>query len=238
MIDRYSKKVAITSQDRLQPMDKWEDYPIKVLDMAPLIMVRLLTVSSFFSTCGCFLRVEGSFFEDLPPLSLACGWPLGANGSLSCEWRCLQELRVEGPSGARKRGPNRPPEWAKPAGLGRPAQAHPGPVRSPLPSRGSSCIYALSPPQLALFWWCHPHVQDWGSPCMKSGLLRFNSRGYSFVTLRSLPPLEVISSSSWTWIRLLNCSFELVVNLSFMSMLFYINIALPNTHTKMNLLYD
>jgi hypothetical protein len=29
---------------------------MKVLDMTPLIMVTLPTVSSFFSTCGCFLR--------------------------------------------------------------------------------------------------------------------------------------------------------------------------------------
>jgi hypothetical protein len=40
---------------------------------------------------------------------------------------------------------NRHREWAGPAGLGRPAQAHLGPVRSPLRSRGSSCIYALFP---------------------------------------------------------------------------------------------
>jgi hypothetical protein len=113
--------------------------------MAPLIMVTLPTVSSFFSTCGCFLRVERSFSKDLPPLSLSYGWPLGANGSLFCEWRRLHELRVEGLSSARKGGPNRPPEWVKPAGLGRSAQGHPGPVRSPLRSRGSSCIYALCP---------------------------------------------------------------------------------------------
>jgi hypothetical protein len=50
--------------------------------------------------------------------------------------------------------------------------------------------------------------------------------------------LEVISSSSWTRTRLLNCCFELVVNLSFMSMFSYINITLPNAHTEMNLLYD
>jgi hypothetical protein len=85
--------------------------------MAPLIMVTLPTISSFFSTCGCFLRVEQSFSpNDFPPLSLDCGWPLDANGSLSCEWRCLHELRVEGSSGARKGGPNRPPKWARPAG--------------------------------------------------------------------------------------------------------------------------
>jgi hypothetical protein len=64
-------------------------------------------------------------------LSLACGWPLGANGSLYCEWRRLHGLRVEDPSSARKGGPNRRWNWAKPAGLGRPAQAHPGPVGHP-----------------------------------------------------------------------------------------------------------
>jgi hypothetical protein len=132
MIARYLNKVAIISQDRLQPMDKWEDYPIKVLDIAPLIMVTLPTVSSFFSTCRCFLQVERSFSKDLPPLSLACGWPLGANGSLPCEWRRLHELRVEAPSSTRKGGPYRPPEWARPASLGQSAQAHPGPVQSPL----------------------------------------------------------------------------------------------------------
>jgi hypothetical protein len=52
------------------------------------------------------------------------------------------------------------------------------------------------PHPLAPFWLCHPRVQDGGSPCMKSDLLRFNPRGCSFVTLQSLPPLGVISSSS------------------------------------------
>jgi hypothetical protein len=72
--------------------------------MAPLIMVTLLTVYSFFSTRGCFLQVGQSFSVDLPPLSLACGWLLGANGSLYCEWRRLHEIRVEDPSAARKGG--------------------------------------------------------------------------------------------------------------------------------------
>jgi hypothetical protein len=89
--------------------------------------------------------------NDLPPFSLACGWPLGVNGSLSCEWRRLHELRVEGSSGARKGGPNRPPEWARLVGLGRPAQAHPGSVWSPLHSRGFSCIYAFCPLHLHYF---------------------------------------------------------------------------------------
>jgi hypothetical protein len=119
MIDRYSNNVAITSQDRLQPMDKWEDYPIKVLDMAPLIMVTLPTVSSLFSTCGFFLRVERSSSEDLHSLSLTCGWPLGANGSLPANGGTstnlgLKILRVQGKGGGRSdagTGPGRP-AWA------------------------------------------------------------------------------------------------------------------------------
>jgi hypothetical protein len=42
-----------------------------------------------------------------------------ANGSPSYEWRRLPEFRVEGSSGERKGRPNRPPEWARPVGLGR-----------------------------------------------------------------------------------------------------------------------
>jgi hypothetical protein len=79
-------------------------------------------------------------------LSLACGWPLGANGSLSCEWRCLHELRVKILRVQGKWGRTDP--WSGP---GRPTQAHPGPVRSPLCSRGSSCIYALCPLHLHHF---------------------------------------------------------------------------------------
>jgi hypothetical protein len=60
------------------------------------------------------------------------------------EWRSLQNFRVEDPSGARKGGgANRPPEWARPVGLGRPAQALSSPVRSLLHSRGSSGDYAF-----------------------------------------------------------------------------------------------
>jgi hypothetical protein len=113
--------------------------------MAPLIMVTLPTVSSFFSTCGCFLRVGRSSSGDVPSLSLARGWPLGANGSLSCEWRRLQGLRVEDPSGARKGGPNRPRNWARPASLGRPAQAHPDPVRSPFAPVGPHAFMHFAP---------------------------------------------------------------------------------------------
>jgi hypothetical protein len=47
---------------------------------------------------------------------------------------------VEDPSGARKGG-----RTDARSGLGRPAQTHFGPVRSPLRSRGSSGNYALCP---------------------------------------------------------------------------------------------
>jgi hypothetical protein len=63
----------------------------------------------------------------------------------SSEWQRLQGFGVEDPSGARKGGPNRRQNWAGPAGLGRPAQAHFGPVLSPLRSRWSSGDYALCP---------------------------------------------------------------------------------------------
>jgi hypothetical protein len=57
------------------------------------------------------------------------------------------------------------------------------------------------------------------------------SSGVFLVALRSLPPLEVISSSLWTRTRLRKCSFELFVNPSFMSMFSYINTTLPNACT-------
>jgi hypothetical protein len=129
-----------------------------VLDIALLIMVSFPMVSSFFSTRGCFLRGGQSPSGDLPPLSLACGWPPGANGSLLVEWWRLQGFRVEDPSGARKGGPNRPPGWARPAGLGRPTQAHLGSVQSPLRSRGSSGDYAL----------CHLHLHDFDDVILAS----------------------------------------------------------------------
>jgi hypothetical protein len=102
--------------------------------MAPLIMVTLPTVSSFFSTCGCFLRDGRSSSGDLPPLSLACGWPLDANGSLFREWRRLQGLRVEDPSGA-KRGAEPTPELGQAGQLGSTGlgPSRPGSVTPSLP---------------------------------------------------------------------------------------------------------
>jgi hypothetical protein len=153
-----------------------------------------------------------------------------------CEWLSLlsnggaQAFRVQDPSGARKTGPNRPPEWAGPAGLGRPAWAHFGPVRSPLSLCGSLCIYVL----------CPLHLHDFDDVILVSKmevLFAWSSVFYTsilgvfLVALRSSPPLEVISSISWTRTRLRKCSFELVANPSFMSMFSYINTTLPNACT-------
>jgi hypothetical protein len=198
-------------------------------------MVTLPTVSSFFSTCGCFLRDGRSPSGDLPSLSSLwmdswCKW-------LSpYEWRHFPDfrveiLRVQGKGGKPTSGVGQ---------AGRPGPTSPGPPRpsSVAPSLPWVLMHlCTSPLPLAWFWRCHPRVQDGGSPFMKLGLLRFNPRGCSFITLRSLQPLEVISSSSWTRTRLRKCFFELVANPSFMSMFSYTNTTLPNACTKMNLLY-
>jgi hypothetical protein len=62
-------------------------------------------------------------------------------------------LRVQG-----KGGPNRRREWARPAGLGRLAQAHPGPLGRPIAPRGSSGDYAL----------CPLHFHDFGDVILTS----------------------------------------------------------------------
>jgi hypothetical protein len=152
-------------------MDKWDDYPIKVLDMAPLRMVTLPMVSSFFSTCGCFHRVERSFSRTISLLfSLACGWPPGrmalclANGGTSSNLG-LKDL------GCKKREAEPTPRVGQAGRLG---PTGPGPSRpgSVAPSLPWVLMYLCTlPPPLAPFWWCHPHVQDGGSPCMKSSLL-------------------------------------------------------------------
>jgi hypothetical protein len=98
-------------------MDEQGDYHIKVLIMAPLIMVSLPTV---------FLLLH----ERVPPSrrlislqryssSLSILWMASW-----CEWLSLLSnggapaFRVQDPSGARKTGTNWPPKWAGPASLG------------------------------------------------------------------------------------------------------------------------
>jgi hypothetical protein len=174
--------------------------------------------------------------NDLPPPLSSLWMASRANGSLSCEWRRLQQLRVEGSLSARKGGPNRPPEWARPAGLGRPTQAHPGPVRSPLRSCGSSCIYAL----------CPLHLQDFDDVILTSKmevLLAWSPVFYAWILGDVLCNTSVLATLGSDFIKLLNMNktpkllfwtrrgFVLYVHV------FLQNIILPNAHTKMNLLY-
>jgi hypothetical protein len=160
--------------------------------MAPLIMVSLPTVSSFFSTCGCFLRGGRSPSGDLPPLSLACGWPPGANGSLPLEWRHLQGLRVEVPSGARKGGPNRPSEWAGSARRPRPISARFG---RPFTTVGPQVIMHFAPSTCMILTMSSSRPR-WRFSVHEVGSFTLQSPGVFLVALRSLPPLEVISPSS------------------------------------------
>jgi hypothetical protein len=67
-----------------------------------------------------------------------------ANGGTSRDLG-LKILRVQG------KGAEPTLELGQAGRLGPTAQAHPGPARSPLRSRGSSCIYALYPLHLHYF---------------------------------------------------------------------------------------
>jgi hypothetical protein len=131
------------------------------------------------------------------PLLLSSLWMVSrANGSISCEWRRLQQLRVEGSLGARKRRVEPTPGVGQAGRLG-PTGPDPSQPGSVAPSLPWVLMYLCTlPPPLTPFWWCHPRIQNGGSPCMQSGLLRFNPRVCSVVTLWSLPPLGVISPSS------------------------------------------
>jgi hypothetical protein len=98
--------------------------------------------STSSSTCGCFLQVERSFSRMIS-LLFSLLMASRANGSLSlCEWQCLHVFRVDS-SSPQETGAEPPRGWAGPTGLGRPTQAHFGPVRSPLHARGHSCHFAL-----------------------------------------------------------------------------------------------
>jgi hypothetical protein len=175
--------------------------------------------------------------NDLPPLLSSVCMASRANGSLSSEWQRLQQLRVEGSSGARKGRPNGPQEWARPAGLGRSAQAHPGPVRSPLRSRGSSCIYALCPLHLH-------HFDDVILASKMEVVLAWSPVFYASILGMFICNTLVLATFGSDFIKLLNtnetpklllwtcCDSVLYVHV------FLKNITLPNAHTKMNVLYD
>jgi hypothetical protein len=163
--------------------------------MAPLIVVTLPTVSSFFSTCGCFLRDGRSPSGDLASLSLACGWPPGANGSPSVNGGTsrtlgLQILRVQGNGGRTDvgSGPGRP-TWAD---LPRPTSAR---FSHPFALVGARAFMHFAPSTCMVLTMSSSHPR-WRFSVHEVRSFTLQSSGCSFVTLRSLPPLEVISSSS------------------------------------------
>jgi hypothetical protein len=125
---------------------------------------RHSTVDHGFPSDGVFLLLHervlpSRWLISLPEipssLSLACGWPPGANGALSLSIGGasrvlgLKILRVQGKGGRTGVGSG-PGRTGVGSGPGRPAWAHLGPIWSPLRSRGSSCNYVL----------CSLHLHD------------------------------------------------------------------------------
>jgi hypothetical protein len=154
-----------------------------VLDIAPLIMVSLPTVSSFFSTWWCFLRGGRSPSGDLPPLSLACGWPPGANGSPLSNGGTsmvlgLKILRVQG-KGGRTDQP-------------RPISAR---FDRPFAPVGPQVIMHFAPSTCMILTMSSSRPR-WRFSAHEVWSFTLQSLGVFLVALRSLPPLEVISSSS------------------------------------------
>jgi hypothetical protein len=126
------------------------------------------------------------FLSSLWTTSRANGFPSvngGAHMVLGLHHLHAQEMGDQTTSGMGQAGQ----PW--PTG---PGPSHPGSVAPSLP--WVLLTFCTLPPPIASFWQRHPRVQDTGSSRMKSGLLRFNPQGCFFITLRSLPPLGVISS--------------------------------------------
>jgi hypothetical protein len=114
-----------------------------------------------------------------------------------CEWLSppsnggAQAFRVQDPSGARKTGPNRPPEWAGPAGLGPP---RPSSVAPFAPVGPYAFMYFASSTCMILTMLSSRPRWRFSAHEVRSFMLQ--SPRVFHVALRSLPPLEVISSSS------------------------------------------
>jgi hypothetical protein len=128
------------------------------------------------------------------------------------------------------------------SGLGRPARPdRPGPTSaqfgSPFRSVGPYAFMYFSPSTCMILTmlssrprWRFSLHEVWSFTLQSSGVFHCNTSvlatiGSDFIKLMNTT-------------RLRKCSFELVANPSFMSMLSYINTTLPNACTKMNLLYD
>jgi hypothetical protein len=140
-------------------------------------MVSLPTVSSFFSTRGCFLRGGRSPSGDLLPLSSLwmaswCEWLSPLSNGATSRVLGLKILRVQGNGGRTS------------ARLGRPfVPVGPQVIMHFAPSTCMILTMSSSRPR----WRFSSHE-------VRSFTLQ--SPGVFLVALRSLPPLEVISSSS------------------------------------------
>jgi hypothetical protein len=153
-------------------------------------MVSLPTVSSFFSTRGCFLRGGRSPSGDLPPLSLACGWPPGANGSLPVDGGASRVLGLKILRVQRKGGePATEVGWA----------GRPGPTSArfgrPFAPVGPHVIMYFAPTTCMILTMSSSRPR-WRFSSHEVRSFTLQSPGVFLVALRSLPPLEVISSSS------------------------------------------
>jgi hypothetical protein len=155
-----------------------------------MIMVSLPTVSSFFSTCGCFLRGGRSPSGDFPPLYLA--WdgllvrmaPSLTNGGAS-RVLGLKILRVQ----AKGAEPSPGVGWAD---RHRPISAQFGRPFAPV---GPQVIMHVAPSTCMILTMSSSHPR-WMFSEHEVRSFTLQSPGVFLVALRSLPPLEVISSSS------------------------------------------
>jgi hypothetical protein len=163
--------------------------------MAPLIMVSLLTVSSFFSTRWCFLRGGLSPSGDPPPLSLACGLPLVRMTLPFVKWR-RPGFYGSRSFGCKENGtePATGVGWAGrpgPTGLGPP---RPGSVAPFAPVGPYAFMYFA--PSTCMILTMSSSRPRWRFSSHEVRSFTLQSPGVFLVALWSLPPLEVISSNS------------------------------------------
>jgi hypothetical protein len=163
-------------------MDKWEVYPIKVLSMAPLVMVTLPMLSSLSSggvvagprhppplVVTSLDSIDPSREWSLSsPTFLPSGQPLrwmtlSANGDTHTDFGLHhlhpQEIGSQTDAGIGQAGSPGPTDPS----LLRPSSVAPSSTWVLLPF----CTWT---PLIASFWRHHPHVQDRGSSRMKSDL--------------------------------------------------------------------
>jgi hypothetical protein len=132
----------------------------------------------------------------ISPSSLSSLWMASWCEWLSpSEWRRLQGFRVQDPSGARKGA-----RTNAGSGLGRPAWAdRPRPISAwfgrPFAPVGPQVIMLFAPSTCMILTMSSSRPR-WRFSMHEVRSFTLQSRGCSYTALRSLPPLEVISSSS------------------------------------------